>query len=75
MLHPDKTKSQLELTEQIKTYSRNLNMIASLVVSEIFKNFVGNPLKKVNFLCYILTKQKVSLNLLSKSKLILGLLI
>ena len=55
MLHPDKTKIQLEFTEQIKTYSWNLNMIASLVVSGIFKNFFEEH-QSVNtrLPCYIL---------------------
>ena len=55
MLHPDKTKIQLEFTEQIKTYSWNLNMIASLVVSGIFKKKIEEH-QSVNtlFPCYIL---------------------
>ena len=55
MLHPDKTKIQLKFTEQIKTYSWNLNMIASLVVSGIFKKKIEEH-QSVNtlFQCYIL---------------------
>ena len=54
MLHPNKTKIQLEFTEQIKTYSWNPNMFASLVVSEIFKHFLEeNQSVNAHLACYI----------------------
>ena len=57
MLHPIKRKIQLEFTGQMKTYSWNLIMLASLVVSEIFIKHFLEETKSVNahLSCYIVS--------------------
>ena len=56
MLYPNKQKNLLEFTELFKSYSLNLNMLATLVVSEIFKHFLEeNQSVNAHLACYIVS--------------------